>query len=157
VRSVGKSLGLKNHFEEKIDLHIHVPEGAVPKDGPSAGVTIATAIASELCKVPVRSNVAMTGEVTLRGKVLAIGGLREKTMAAYKNGMDVVIIPAANSSDIAELAPVVREHITFVTAEDMDTVLKNALDYPACKESKISVAASVPIDDRGFVGVGNEI
>ena len=163
IRSRSESLGIDSSFYEKNDIHIHVPEGAVPKDGPSAGVTIATAIASALMGVPVRADVAMTGEVTLRGRVLAIGGLREKSMAAYKNGIKNVIIPSANSTDIEETAPIVKENINFITAENMDTVLENALDYslyskralPA--DEKNAIAAHINITDDGLMGVTNEI
>lgn len=99
----------------------------MPKDGPSAGVTITTALVSALSGMPVRHDVAMTGEITLRGRVLPIGGLREKTMAAYRNGMKTVLIPAANEADLYEVDPVVKEHIQFVTAREITTVLDHAL------------------------------
>lgn len=108
-------------------MHIHVPEGAVPKDGPSAGVTICTALVSALSGTPVRRDVAMTGEITLRGRVLPIGGLREKAMAAYRAGVRTVVIPAENEPDLADIDPVVRGAVRFVTAERIDTVLDAAL------------------------------
>ncbi|MDE6834578.1 MAG: endopeptidase La, partial [Ruminococcus sp.] len=107
--------------------HIHAPEGAVPKDGPSAGVTMTTALVSALSGIPVRADVAMTGEITLHGKVLPIGGLREKTMAAYKAGVKTVIIPAENKPDLEEVDNIVKENINFIYAENLSDVLDNAL------------------------------
>ena len=131
IRTVAQQYGISETFPKDKDIHIHFPEGAVPKDGPSAGITTCTALVSALSGIPVRGDVAMTGEITLRGRVLAIGGLREKTMAAYKYGMKKVIIPAANVPDLAEVDPVVKEAIQFVPAETMETVLKTALlRYP---------------------------
>ena len=127
VRSRTAEWFIESDFYKTKDIHIHVPEGAVPKDGPSAGVTIATAIISALTGIPVHGDVAMTGEVTLRGRVLPIGGLREKTMAAYRHQMQTVIVPADNEADLAEVDDVVREHIRFVTADHLDTVIRHAL------------------------------
>lgn len=127
VRSLADRYGIDKDFYKTKDIHIHFPEGAVPKDGPSAGVTITTALVSALANIPVSSKVAMTGEVTLRGRVLAIGGLKEKTMAAYREGIQTVIIPKANLADLHELSPVVRDALTFVPAEEISTVLDCAL------------------------------
>ena len=127
VRSIAEKYGIDPDFYKNIDLHIHAPEGAVPKDGPSAGVTMTTALVSALSGLKVRSDVAMTGEVTLHGKVLPIGGLREKTMAAYKSGIKTVIIPAANKPDLEEVDEVVKNAITFVYAEELTDVLETAL------------------------------
>ena len=127
ARRLAKSYGINSDFYEKKDLHIHAPEGAVPKDGPSAGVTMTTALISALSGIRVRSDVAMTGEITLTGKVLPIGGLKEKTMAAYKAGMHTVVIPAANKGDLDELDEAVRSSIEFVTAEKIEDVLFVAL------------------------------
>lgn len=127
VRSLCKNYGIDPDFYKTKDIHIHFPEGAVPKDGPSAGVTITTALVSALSGIPVRHDVAMTGEITLRGRVLPIGGLKEKTMAAYRNGMKTVIIPQANQPDLYEVDPVVKENVTFITAKEIDTVLQTAL------------------------------
>ncbi len=127
VRSRAAQLGVEPEFYKNRDIHIHFPEGAVPKDGPSAGVAITTALVSALTETRVRSDVAMTGEVTLRGRVLAIGGLKEKTMAAKRNGIRTVILPKENQRDLTEIDPVVRQSLRFVVAESIDTVLSEAL------------------------------
>lgn len=129
IRKHMSELGIKNaEFFKDTDLHVHVPEGAIPKDGPSAGVTMVSAIVSELSARRARYDVAMTGEVTLTGRVLPIGGLREKTMAAYKNGMKVVIIPYDNISDLHEVDPVVKDAITFVPVRHVSEVLEVVLE-----------------------------
>lgn len=127
VRSVAEKYGINPEFHKENDIHIHAPEGAVPKDGPSAGVTMTTALVSALAEIPVRADVAMTGEITLYGKVLPIGGLREKTMAAYKAGIKTVVIPVDNKADLEEVDDVVKEAITFVYAEELTDVLDTAL------------------------------
>ena len=127
VRSVADKYGIAPDFYKEKDIHIHAPEGATPKDGPSAGVTMTTALVSALSGIPVRHDVAMTGEITLHGKVLPIGGLREKTMAAYKAGMKDVIVPAANKADLEEVDDVVKEGLNFIFAEKLTDVLDNAL------------------------------
>lgn len=127
VRSIADKYNIDKDFYKKNDLHIHAPEGAVPKDGPSAGVTMTTALVSALSGKKVRCDVAMTGEITLHGKVLAIGGLREKTMAAYKAGIKTVIIPVANKPDLEEIDDVVKNAIEFIFAETLTDVLNNAL------------------------------
>lgn len=133
VRGLCDRYGIDKNFYKEKDIHIHFPEGAVPKDGPSAGVTITTALVSALSGMPVRHDVAMTGEITLRGRVLPIGGLKEKTMAAYRNGMKTVIIPQANEPDLYEVDPVVKENVKFVTAREIGTVLDTALlPLPLC-------------------------
>ena len=126
IRSHAKALGIDGDFYKTKDIHLHAPEGAVPKDGPSAGITMATAIYSALSEKPVRHDVAMTGEITLRGKVLAIGGLKEKSMAAYKNGIDTVFIPKQNERDINEFDEAVRKKITFIPVENFTEVLSGA-------------------------------
>ena len=141
ARSVAEKYGIDKDFYTKKDIHIHAPEGAVPKDGPSAGVTIATGIISELSGIEVRSDVAMTGEITLRGKVLAIGGLREKTMAAYKEGIKTVIIPEDNKPDLEEVDDKVKESVSFVFAKTIEDVLDVALVHP--KEQKKNVSPAV--------------
>ena len=127
VRAHAKEYSVETDFYKTKDIHIHVPEGAVPKDGPSAGVTMTTALVSALSGVPVCGKVAMTGEVTLNGRVLPIGGLREKTMAAYRNGITTVVIPQDNVPDLGEIDKAVREHLTFVPASRVQTVLETAL------------------------------
>ena len=127
ARSVADKYNIDKDFYTKKDIHIHAPEGAVPKDGPSAGVTLITGLISALSGIPVRSDVAMTGEITLRGKVLPIGGLREKTMAAYKAGIKTVIIPKDNLPDLDEVDETVKANIEFVLAEHISDVLETAL------------------------------
>lgn len=127
IRTRASQLGINHDFYTKYDIHIHAPEGAIPKDGPSAGTAMATAITSALCNIPIRHDVAMTGEITLLGRVLPIGGLKEKTMAAYRNGIKTVIIPADNESDLAEIDSVVKDNVHFETVEKIDQVLKIAL------------------------------
>ena len=127
VRTLAPKYGIKADVFDKTDIHVHVPEGAVPKDGPSAGVTMATAILSAFANLPVSKQVAMTGEITLRGKVLAIGGLKEKTLAAYRMGIKKVIIPKQNQKDIDEIPAEVREKLEIILAEEISTVFDNAL------------------------------
>ncbi|MBO5319517.1 MAG: endopeptidase La [Ruminococcus sp.] len=127
VRSVAEKYGINPDFYKENDIHIHAPEGAVPKDGPSAGVTMTTALVSALSGLEVRADAAMTGEITLHGKVLPIGGLREKTMAAYKAGINTVVIPEANRADLEEVDDAVKESLNFVFAENLSDVLETAL------------------------------
>lgn len=141
IRSQSERLGVDKDFYKNNDIHIHVPEGAVPKDGPSAGITISAAVISALTNRAVKGSVAMTGEVTLRGRVLAIGGLKEKTVAAYRKGIKTVIIPKANECDIAELDPAVKEKLNFILADNLWTVIDAALEPPK-KKMKNSVGVS---------------
>lgn len=139
IRTRAQSLGIAPDFHKTKDIHIHFPEGAVPKDGPSAGVTVVTALASELSGTPVRRDVAMTGEVTLHGKVLAIGGLREKTMAAYKAGISTVLIPKDNRPDYDQLDDFIREGMRFVFCSTVDEVLSHALSCrPQSPEARVN-------------------
>ena len=133
ARSRASQLGLDRWFHRDIDVHVHVPEGAMPKDGPSAGITMATALVSALTGVPTLPNVAMTGEITLRGTVLPIGGLNEKSVAARRAGMKTVLVPKANAKDLAELPEEVRNDLTFIQVETMDEVLEHALDRTTTK------------------------
>jgi len=127
IRSRSTQLGIPTEFYKEKDIHVHFPEGAVPKDGPSAGIAITTAVVSALTETPVRRGIAMTGEVTLRGRVLPIGGLREKTMAALRNGVKTVIIPAENEKDLEEIDQTVRKSLQFILVEQADQVLAAAL------------------------------
>ena len=145
IRSRAVQLGVEPNFYKEKDIHIHFPEGAVPKDGPSAGVTITTAMVSALTGIPVRGDVAMTGEVTLRGRVLPIGGLREKSMAALRNGIHTVIIPKDNESDLEEIDQTVRGALQFIPASHVDQVLANALEHPPLAQ---------PAEDAGEAPLG---
>src|SRR5262249_6874085 len=127
VRSKATSFGIKPPTFDKVDIHVHVPEGATPKDGPSAGVAMATSIISVLTGIPVRRDVAMTGEVTLRGRVLPIGGLREKLLAALRAGTKTVLIPDENEKDLAEIPDNVKSGMTIVPVKTVGEVLKVAL------------------------------
>ncbi|MEW6269981.1 MAG: endopeptidase La [Thermodesulfobacteriota bacterium] len=127
VRSRADDLGLERDFYQKIDIHIHVPEGATPKDGPSAGITLATSLVSAITRIPVRFDLAMTGEVTLRGRVLPIGGLKEKVLAAHRGGIKHILIPAENEKDISEIPPSILKTVTIEMVEHMDQVLRKAL------------------------------
>jgi len=127
VRSRADMLGLHRHFYDKIDIHVHVPEGAIPKDGPSAGITMATSLVSALTGIPVDREVAMTGEITLRGNVLPIGGLKEKALAAHRGGIKRIIIPKENENDIEEIPFTVRNDLEFIPASHVDEVLQEAL------------------------------
>ena len=146
TRAHADEYGIDKNFYKTKDIHIHVPEGAVPKDGPSAGVTITTSLISALSGLRVRHDIAMTGEITLTGRVLAIGGLREKSTAAYNMGIRTLLIPKENMRDIAELDEVVRNEVNFIPCETLDDVLKNALVYPA---EKISTAENDKKDEKG--------
>lgn len=126
IRANSDVFGLDADFYTKTDIHVHVPEGAIPKDGPSAGITMATALISALTHAPVNKNVAMTGEITLRGRVLAIGGLKEKSLAAYRMGIRKIIIPMENKKDFEELPEKIRNEVEFVFANNIETVIKNA-------------------------------
>ena len=144
VRSRAARLGLPRDFYRNIDIHIHVPEGAIPKDGPSAGITMATAIASALSKIPVRRDIAMTGEITLRGKVLAIGGLKEKLLAAHRAGIFEAILPKDNEKDLAEVPENLRNAMKLHFAENMDDVLAISLEQPLPKYSEEAEAHDLP-------------
>jgi ATP-dependent Lon protease len=130
VRSRAESLGIDPEFYQKFDMHIHVPEGATPKDGPSAGIAMCTALVSALTKVPVKADVAMTGEITLRGRVLPIGGLKEKLLAAHRGGIKIVIIPDENQKDLADIPKNITDFLQIKPVKWIDEVLDLALVSP---------------------------
>jgi ATP-dependent Lon protease len=151
VRSRSLRFGIKPTLFEKRDIHVHVPEGATPKDGPSAGVAMATSIVSILTGIPVRRDVAMTGEITLRGRILPIGGLKEKLLAALRAGITTVFIPKENEKDLAEIPDNVKKHLTLIPVADVDEVIAQALarrpiaiEWEEPPETPVPVAAAQP-------------
>ena len=143
IRSRLDRLQVPENFYQENDIHIHAPEGAVPKDGPSAGITMATALLSALSNTPVRGDIAMTGEITIRGRVLPIGGLKEKSMAAYKAGMKTVMIPKENLPDLEEVDDVVKENVEFVGVSTLDEVLPIAFATKGYLKSNPKAGGSV--------------
>ena len=129
VRTNANRLGIFSSVFKETDIHVHVPEGAVPKDGPSAGITITTALVSAFTEIPVRREVAMTGEVTLRGKVLPIGGLKEKLLAAKRGRIKTVLIPSKNEKDLTEIPDEIKNHLDIISTDMVDKVLENALEH----------------------------
>jgi ATP-dependent Lon protease len=152
VRSRAEELGIPPGFNRRVDVHIHVPEGAIPKDGPSAGITIATALVSALAKLPVRRDVAMTGEITLRGKVLPIGGVKEKLLAAHRIGVTTIILPRENEKDLADIPKTVLEALTVELVEHVDEVLKIALVRASAPQE--TLVATPPAETLGPVPDG---
>ena len=154
IKSRAERLGMNLEFIRKRDLHIHIPEGAIPKDGPSAGVTLATAMASALTRVPVRSDVAMTGEITLRGRVLPVGGVKEKLLAAHRVGVSTVLLPKDNEKDLEEVPEEVRADMTIQFVETIDEVLSLALEdaCPTDRGRDRRRSASARLDDRAALG-----
>jgi ATP-dependent Lon protease len=134
VRSRAKVLGVEEDFYQKLDVHIHVPEGATPKDGPSAGVGMCTALVSALTGIPVRSDVAMTGEITLRGEILPIGGLKEKLLAAHRGGIGMVLIPQENEKDLVEIPKNIKDKLTIVPVKWIDQVMEHALVHQPVRD-----------------------
>lgn len=137
VRSRAEQLSLKPNFFEETDIHLHVPSGAQPKDGPSAGVTMATALVSLISKRPVRSDVGMTGEITLRGQVLPVGGIKEKVLAAHRSGLKTVVLPRRNEADLEELPEEVLKEVKFEFVDVVDQVINVALEPASKKREKI--------------------
>jgi ATP-dependent Lon protease len=144
IRSCADSLKIDDTLFEKLDIHIHVPEGAVPKDGPSAGITMATALVSAFTNRPVRRDVSMTGEITLRGRVLPVGGIREKVLAARRAGIKTFILPKKNESDLLDIPKKLRQDVKFVLAEQATQVLEVALRQPLVTKRRRSKAAPIP-------------
>jgi len=130
IRTRAEVMNLEKDFYQKIDIHIHVPEGAIPKDGPSAGITMATALASALLRVPARNDLAMTGEITLRGRILPIGGVKEKLLAAHRGGIKTVILPSENEKDLAEIPAKIKKNIQVIFVRHMDEVISAAIEMP---------------------------
>jgi ATP-dependent Lon protease len=154
VRSRAQDFGIPSNTFDKVDIHIHVPEGATPKDGPSAGIAMVTSIVSVLSRIPVRASVAMTGEVTLRGRVLPIGGLKEKLLAALRGGLKTVIIPKDNAKDLAEIPDNVKRGLDIIPVASVDEVLRHALvraPEPIVDEEPV---AAGPPPDKGSVVPG---
>jgi ATP-dependent Lon protease len=155
IRSRTNVFDIDADFYKNHDIHIHFPEGAIPKDGPSAGITIATALVSALTGIPARRDIAMTGEISIRGRVLPIGGLKEKTMAAYRSGIKTVIIPEENVKDLEEIDSVVKDAVEFIPVKHVDTVIEHSIDLKnRCrKEKKPAAAGDVsPIKMMGDLG-----
>jgi ATP-dependent Lon protease len=144
VRSRAAILGIDPDFHQKLDIHIHVPEGATPKDGPSAGVGMCAALVSAVTNIPVRSDVAMTGEITLRGEILPIGGLKEKLLAAHRGGITTVIIPEENEKDLAEIPKNIKDKLNIVAVRWIDQALEVSLQH-----MPVPKLPAAPADDSG--------
>ncbi|MDX1402719.1 MAG: S16 family serine protease, partial [Kiloniellales bacterium] len=142
VRSRAAVLGINENFQQQFDVHVHVPEGATPKDGPSAGIGMCAALVSALTRIPARSNVAMTGEITLRGEVLPIGGLKEKLLAAHRGGINTVLIPADNEKDLVEIPKNIKDKLRIVPVKWIDEVFELALQHMPHPEQKGKPSAS---------------
>jgi len=150
VRARASQLGIPTDFYQKHDFHVHVPEGATPKDGPSAGVGMCTAMVSALTQIPVRADVAMTGEITLRGEVLPIGGLKEKLLAAHRGGIKIVLIPEENRKDLAEIPKNILDDLDIRPVKWIDQVLEMALERkpePVGEKATVPAEAGKPVDE----------
>jgi ATP-dependent Lon protease len=143
IRARAEQFGLTKNFYKKIDIHVHVPEGAIPKDGPSAGVAMTTSIASVLLQKKVRADLAMTGEITLRGRILPVGGIKEKVLAAHRGNIKTVIIPKDNERDLAEVPHNVQKALKIIFAEHIDDVLKIAFVQDE-EDARSTVASNIP-------------
>jgi ATP-dependent Lon protease len=149
VRSRARSLGLDPEFHQKQDIHIHVPEGATPKDGPSAGISMCTALVSILSGIPVRADVAMTGEITLRGEILPIGGLKEKLLAALRGGIRTVLIPEENKRDLVEIPDIIKKHLEIRPVRWIEEILQVALErVPLPMDTEVTDSAKNEVTDR---------
>jgi ATP-dependent Lon protease len=145
VRSRAQVLGLESEFYQKHDVHLHIPEGATPKDGPSAGIGMCTALVSALTRIPVRSDVAMTGEITLRGEVLPIGGLKEKLLAAHRGGIKTVLIPDENQKDLVEIPDNIKGNLEIKPVKWIDEVLAVALTQQPMPQQSVDVPAAAAV------------
>jgi len=156
VRAHVKELGLDPDFYKDIDIHIHVPEGAIPKDGPSAGITIATALISCLIRKPVNANIAMTGEITLQGKVLKIGGLKSKILAAHRSGIKKIIIPEENEKDLKEIPKKVKEDLEIVSVKNISEVIELSIigwkQQKTDKQEQSPLPPVIPADSKRGTG-----
>jgi len=148
VRSHAAALGIAPDFYEKSDIHVHVPAGAIPKDGPSGGVTIAASLASLLSGRPVRSDIAMTGEITLRGKVLPVGGIKEKVLAARRAGIKTIILPRRNERDLEDIQPEVRKELEMIFVDTVDEVIRHALREGDAVQPGAEAVAATPAAAR---------
>ena len=157
MRSKAIQFGIKPTIFEKRDAHIHVPEGAIPKDGPSAGVAMVTSIVSVLTQTPIRKDVAMTGEISLRGRVLPIGGLKEKLLAAHRGGLKTVLIPRDNEKDLVEIPDNVKRGLEISPVADVEEVLKNALTAPLTPIEWTEEDDLTPITDKDKPGEVEEV
>jgi ATP-dependent Lon protease len=148
ARSKSREFNLDPDFYEKLDVPVHVPAGAIPKDGPSAGVTMATSLISSLTRIPIRKDIAMTGEITLRGRVLPVGGIKEKTLAALRAKIKTLILPYQNQKDLEEIPPYIRRKVNYVFVKGMDEILKMAL-VPEKSESAPGIGDQEPGEKKG--------